>query len=183
MTDSSSGTPLNRRKEHNSDVPETTSHTEPTVRTVHTKRKVRTFKVIMVLIAICFIGRVPSWSFNVAQSDPDIRLYDMKWWLLQYWLTILSLLSTALNPFLYCFLNETLEFTQAVFGFIGNIFEYCCVCSKTETKINVKRDREEIVPEEKQQIRSISIVPRGPYLNNEGNRLGEVAISVEFNHI
>jgi hypothetical protein len=183
ITDSSSGTPLNRRREHNSDVPETTPRAEPTVRTVHTKRKVRTFKVIMVLIATCFIGRVPSWSFNVAQSDPDIRLYEMKWWLLQYWFTILSLLSTALNPFLYCFLNETVDFIQAVFTFIRNIFGYCCVCWKTETKMNVKRERQEIVEEHKQQIRSISIVPRGPYLNNEENRLGAVAISVEVNHI
>ncbi|KDR23073.1 Pyroglutamylated RFamide peptide receptor [Zootermopsis nevadensis] len=79
VTDSGSGTPLNRRREHCSDVPQRKSHAEPTVRTVHTKRKVRTFKVIMVLIVTCFIGRVPSWSFNVAQSDPDIRLDDMKW--------------------------------------------------------------------------------------------------------
>lgn len=184
LTDSSSGTPLNRRRENDSDVTETTSHAEPTVRTVHTKRKVRTFKVIVVLVVTCFIGRMPSWSFNVAQSDPDIRLDDMKWWLVQYCFTLLSLFSTALNPFLYCFLNETLNFKQVVFGFIQNIFGYCCFpCKKKEKKINVNRDTQEIIVEQKQQIRSVSIVPRGPYLNNEGHRLGTVSMSLEVNHI
>jgi hypothetical protein len=165
-------------------VTETTSHAEPAVRTVHTKRKVRTFKVIMVLIATCFMGRVPSWSYNVAQSDPDIRLDDMKWWLLQYWFTMLGLFSTALNPFLYCFLNETLSFIESVFTFIRNMFGYCCVCWKpSEKEMHVKTDGREIVEEQKQQIRSVSIVPRGPYLNNEENRLRSVAISVEVNHI
>lgn len=184
LTDSSSGTPLNRRKENYSGVPETTSYVEPAVRTVQTKRKVRTFKVIMVLIATCFIGRVPSWSYNVAQSDPNIRLDDMKWWLLQYWFTILSLFSTALNPFLYCFLNETIDLIQSVFRFIGNMFGYCCVCWKPpENKMDVTTERQAIVEEQKQQKSSVSIVPRGPYLNNEDNRLSSVAISVEVNHI
>lgn len=184
LTDSSSGTPLNRRKDNYNGVPETTSHVEPTVRTVQTKRKVRTFKVIMVLIATCFIGRVPSWSYNVAQSDPNIRLDDMKWWLLQYWFTILSLFSTALNPFLYCFLNETLDFVQSVFRFIRTMFGYCCICWKpSEKKIDIKTERQEIIEEQRQQINSVSIVPRGPYLNNDENRLRSVAISVEVNHI
>lgn len=184
LTDSISGTPLNRRKENYSGMPETTSHVEPTVRTVQTKRKVRTFKVIMVLIATCFIGRVPSWSYNVAQSDPSIRLDDMKWWLLQYWFTILSLFSTALNPFLYCFLNETLDVFQSVFRFVRNVFGYCCVFWKSsEKKMNVEAERQEIVEAQRQQISSVSIVPRGPYLNNEENRLRSLAISVEVNHI
>jgi hypothetical protein len=184
LTDSSSGTPLNRRKENYCGVPETTSHVEPTVRTVQTKRKVRTFKVIMVLIAACFIGRVPSWSYNVAQSDPNIRLDDMKWWLLQYWFTILSLFSTALNPFLYCFLNEALDFIQSSFRFFRNMFGYCCVCRKpSENEMNVKTEGQEIVEEKRQQINSVSIVPRGPYLNNEENRLRSVAVSVQVNHI
>lgn len=183
LTDSSCETPLNRRRNQNSDVPETTPNAEHTVRTVHTKRKVRTFKVIMVLIATCFIGRVPSWTFTVASSDPDIRLDSMEWWLLQFWFTILSLFSTALNPFLYCFLNETLEFIQAVFKFIRDIFGYCCICWKKETKVNVEREKQEIVEEEKQHIRSISIVPRGPYLNNEEHRPGAFEVSVEVNHI
>lgn len=184
LTDSTSGTPLNRRKENYSGMPETTSHVEPTVRTVQSKRKVRTFKVIMVLIATCFIGRVPSWSYNVAQSDPSIRLDDMKWWLLQYWFTILSLFSTALNPFLYCFLNETLDVIQSIFRFVRNIFVYCCVFWKpSEKKMDVEAERQEIAEAQRQQMNSVSIVPRGPYLNNEENRLRSLAISVEVNHI
>jgi hypothetical protein len=176
LTDSSSGTPLNRRKENH-------GGTEPTVRSAQTKRKVRTFKVILVLIATCFIGRVPSWSYNVAQSDPNIRLEDMKWWLLQYWFTILSLFSTALNPFLYCFLNEAIDLFHSVVTFIWDISGSCCVCWKPSgKKIDVKTERQVIV-EQKQQIRSVSIVPRGPYLNDEGNRLGSIAVSVEVNHI
>ncbi|XP_023724408.1 cholecystokinin receptor [Cryptotermes secundus] len=184
LTDSTSGTPLNRRKENYSGMPETSSHVEPTVRTVQSKRKVRTFKVIMVLIATCFIGRVPSWSYNVAQSDPSIRLDDMKWWLLQYWFTILSLFSTALNPFLYCFLNETLDVIQSVFRFVRNIFGYCCVFWKpSEKKMDVEAERQVIAEAQRQQMNSVSIVPRGPYLNNEENRLPSLAISVEVNHI
>jgi hypothetical protein len=175
---------MNRRKENHGGLAETASRAEPTFRSAQTKRKVRTFKVILVLIAACFIGRVPSWTYNVTQSAPNIRLDDMKWWLLQYWFTVLSLFSTALNPFLYCFLNEALDFVQSVCGFIRNVFGYCCVrwkpCGK---KLDVQTERQGIAEEDKQQIRSVSIVPRGPYLNEERNRLRSVAISVEVNHM
>lgn len=180
LTDSSSGTPLNRRKQTDNNA-SGTSLAEPSVRTTHTKRKVRTFRVILVLIATCFVGRVPSWTYTVAQSDPDVRLDEIHWWLLQYWFTILSLFSTALNPFLYCFLNETLDFIQGVFRFIRNIFGCCCFSWQTGKKMNIKTDKQQIVVEQ-EQIRSVSIVPRGPYLNNE-NRLGAVAVSVKVNHI
>jgi hypothetical protein len=184
LTDSSSGTPMNRRKENHGGLSETSSSAEPTVRSVQAKRKVRTFKVILLLIAVCFIGRVPSWTYNVAQSDPNVRLDGMKWWLLQYWFTMLSLLSTAVNPILYCFLNEAIDFMQSLLRFIENIFGYCCVCWRpSEKTMDVKTERLETVEDKKQQIRSMSIVPRGPYLNEERNRLGSIAVSVEINHI
>lgn len=181
LTDSSSGTPINSRRQNDNNA-SGTPPAEPPVRTTHSKRKVRTFKVIMVLIAACFIGRVPSWTYTVIQSDPHIRLAEMQWWLLQYWLTILILFSTALNPFLYCFLNETLDFIQGVFRFIRNIFEYCCFSWQKGNKINVKTDRQQIVVEQ-EQVRSVAIVPRGPYLNNEEERLGAPAVSAKVNHI
>lgn len=180
LTDSSSGTPLNRRRQSENKAG-TPSGEQPKC-TTQTKRKVRTFKVIMVLIASCFIGRVPSWTYTVIQSNPNIRLREMKWWLLQHWFTMLSLLSTALNPFLYCFLNETLDFIQAVFRFIRNIFEYCCYNRQTGNKMNVETDKQNVAVE-KEQIRSVSIVPRGPYLNDGENRPGALAVSVKANHI
>jgi hypothetical protein len=184
LTDSSSGTPLNRRRHNDNNTPGTLpAEPQPPVRTTHTKRKGRTFKVILVLIATCFITRVPSWTYTVAQSDPDLKLEEMQWWLLQYWFTILSLFSTALNPFLYCFLNETMDFIQGVFRFVRNIFEYCCCFSwQTGNKMNVKTDKQQIVVEQ-EQIRSVSIVPRGPYLNNEENKPGVLAVSAKVNHI
>jgi NADH:ubiquinone oxidoreductase subunit 5 (subunit L)/multisubunit Na+/H+ antiporter MnhA subunit len=180
LTDSSSGTPLNRRRQNDNKAE--TPLAEPLKCTTQTKRKVRTFKVIMVLIASCFIGRVPSWTYTVVQSNPNIRLREMKWWLLQDWFTILSLLSTALNPFLYCFLNETLDFIQGVFRFIRNIFEYCCYNRQIGNKMNVKTNKQQVAVEE-EQIRSVSIVPRGPYLNNEENRPRALTASVKVNHI
>jgi len=180
LTDSSSGTPLNRRRQ--SDNKAGTPVAEPPKSTTQTKRKVRTFKVIMVLIASCFICRVPSWTYTVIQSNPNIRLAEMKWWLLQHWFTMLSLLSTALNPFLYCFLKETLDFIQGVFRFIRNIFECCCCNRQTGNKMNVKTYKQQLAVEE-EQIRTVSIVPRGPYLNDEENRPRALAASVEVNHI
>jgi len=180
LTDSSSGTPLNRRRQSENKVG--TPLVEPPKCTTQTKRKVRTFRVILVLIASCFIGRVPSWTYTVVQSNPNVRLGEMKWWLMQHWFTMLSLLSTALNPFLYCFLNETLNFIQGVFRFIRNIFEYCCYNRQKGNKRNVKTDKQQIVVEE-EQIRPVSIVPRGPYLNDEENRPGGLAASVKVNHI
>jgi hypothetical protein len=179
LTDSSSGTPLNRRRQN--DKAGTPLAEQPKC-TTQTKRKVRTFKVIMVLIASCFIGRVPSWTYTVVQSNPNIRLTEMRWWLLHNWFTMLSLLSTALNPFLYCFLNETLDFTQGFFRFIRNVFEYCCCNRQTGNKANVKTDKQQVAVQE-EQIRSVSIVPRGPYLKDEENRPGALAASVKVNHI
>lgn len=180
LTDSSTGTPLNHRRQ--SDNKAGTPIAEPPKSTTQTKRKVRTFKVIMVLIASCFIGRVPSWTYTVVQSNPNIRLGELKWWLLQHWFTMLSLLSTALNPLLYCFLNETLGFIQRVFRFIRNIFECCCCNRQTGNKMNVKTDNQQVAVEE-EQIRSVAIVPRGPYLNDEENRPRALAASVKVNHI
>jgi hypothetical protein len=180
LTVSSSGTPLNRRRQ--SDTKAETPLTEPPKSTTQTKRKVRTFKVIMVLIASCFIGRVPSWTYMVVQSNPNIRLGELKWWLVQHWFTMLSLFSTALNPLLYCFLNETLDFIRRVFRFVRNIFECCCYNRQTENKMNVKTDKQQAAVEEK-QIRSVSVVPRGPYLNDEENRPRALAASVKVNHI
>lgn len=180
LTDSCSGTPLNCRKQ--CDDKAGTPLAEPPKSTIQTKRKVRTFKVILVLIVSCFIGRVPSWTYTVIQSDPNIRLGEMKWWLLQHWFTMLILLSTALNPFLYCFLNETLNFIRRVFRFIRNIFEYCCCNMQTGNNTNVKTDRQQVAVE-KEQIRPVSIVPRGPYLNDEENRPGALAASVKVHHI
>jgi hypothetical protein len=184
LTDSSSGTPMNRRKENHGGLPETAPRSEPTVRSAQAKRKVRTFKVILVLIAACFIGRVPSWSYNVAQSDPNIRLDDMKWWLLQYWFTVLSLFSTALNPFLYCFLNQAIDFIHSVCGFVRSVLGYCCVRWKPSgKKLDVQTEGQGTVEERKPDIRSVSIVPRGPYVNEDRNGLRSVAISVEVNHM
>jgi hypothetical protein len=180
LLDSSSGTPLNRRMQNNNKAG--TPLAEPPKCTTQTKRKVRTFKLIMVLIASCFIGRVPSWTYTVVQSNPNIRLGELKWWLLQHWFTMLSLLSTALNPFLYCFLNETLDFIRGVFRFIRNIFECSCYNRQTGNKMNAKTDKQQVAVKE-EQIRSVAIVPRGPYLNDDENRPVILAVSVKVNHI
>lgn len=179
LNDSSSGTPLNRSRQSENKAPGTRL-VEPPYGTAFIKRKFRTFKVIMVLIGSCFISRVPIWTYTVAQSDPNIRLVSMKWWLLQFWLTMLSMLSTALNPFLYCFLNETLDFIQGVFRFIRNIFKYCVCCFHWQTG---KKMEEQQIAVEEEQIRSVSVVPRGPYLNDEENRHVDRAVSVKVHHI
>ena len=180
LTDSGSGTPLNSRRQ--GDNKAGTPLAEPPKCTTQTKRKVRTFRVILVLIISCFLSRVPSWTYTVVQSNPNIRLGEMKWWLLQHWFTMLSLLSTALNPFLYCFLNETLDFIRGVFRFIRNIFEYCCYNRQTGNKMNIKTDGQQVAVEE-EQIRPASIIPRGPYLNDEENRPVALAASIKVNHI
>ncbi|KAJ4433468.1 hypothetical protein ANN_15771 [Periplaneta americana] len=184
LTDSSSGTPVNKRKENQIAVPEASaskmSRSDQQVRTVHTKRKVRTFKVILSLVFCCFITRIPTWVMNVAQADPNVNYHEVVWWLVQFWCSMLSLSSTALNPFLYCFLNETLDFTQIVRGWFGNIFG---TCSCTDGNAKTKGDGKENNIEPPPPNRPVAIVPRGPYVHNPDNRLCAHSTSVDVNHI
>jgi hypothetical protein len=48
--------------------------------------------------------------------------------------------------------------------------------------MNGKTNRQLIAVEE-QQIRSVAIVPRGPYLNDEEKIPGTLSVSVKVNHI
>jgi hypothetical protein len=48
--------------------------------------------------------------------------------------------------------------------------------------MNDKTGRQQIAVEE-EHIRSVAIVPRGPYLNDEDKRPGAIAVSVKVNHI
>ncbi|XP_048510043.1 galanin-like G-protein coupled receptor npr-9 [Athalia rosae] len=112
-------------------------------------RKQRTVKVILWLIAIFTICRLPVWTFTVIKLY--VRLSGTIWWHVQAIVTILSLVSTAANPFLYAFINEALST-------VTWIKSWCCSGS------NEANLSEHETPSAKFGSNVASIkVPRGPY--------------------
>ncbi|KAF7280478.1 hypothetical protein GWI33_005820 [Rhynchophorus ferrugineus] len=92
-------------------------------RNVQVERKLRTFKVVIVLI-LAFIGcRMPHWLFWMYKI-----LYRSRGniiWTLTFAFTGLNLLNCALNPFLYTYLNQTLQAWKKISDFVCKI---CCCC-------------------------------------------------------
>ncbi|KAJ9579507.1 hypothetical protein L9F63_004826, partial [Diploptera punctata] len=141
-----------------------------------TKRKIRTFKIILILIFTCFLGRMPSWIYNVTQSFPQIRLRSTDWWILQFWFNLLSLSSTALNPFLYCFLNETLEFGETINNWIQRFLDiFRSKNSKAQKNVNNCGGADEI----RQNNSPVSMIPRGPYQHKE-NRVEGMCVAGNY---
>lgn len=86
------------------------------------------------------------WTFAIIKLY--ITLSGGMWWHVQAWVSTLSLLNTAVNPFLYAFINETL----ATLTWIRTW------CAKT-ADANVTA----VGPEELQNNVASIKVPRGPY--------------------
>lgn len=114
------------------DVPSNASEKILMRKNVHVERKIRTFKIIICLMLTFFMCRLPYWVFNIMRL---VGVYNLrKHWIMLYVFNGLALLNCALNPFLYTFLNPTLnilmKIQKTMKDFVCNV---CCCCfSNTE---------------------------------------------------
>jgi len=82
-----------------------TSLNPPT--TAHTKKKIRTFKVVLIIMLTFFVCRLPQWTFNLVSLYVPVGGWGM--YILRYSLSALTVFNTAINPLLYSFLNSVLD--------------------------------------------------------------------------
>lgn len=97
-----------------------TTTTKPNARK---QRQLRMFKVIVVLMAVYLICRVPSWVFLLYKLN-NVDSSNLAW-VLQSIFGILSMLNTALNPFMYTFLQKTIQTTTMIGNYFSEIFAKC----------------------------------------------------------
>ena len=94
---------------------DTTLSEMPTGCSERKQRQERLFRVILVLMAVFFICRMPTWMYLIYQLNTTAA--DDYYWHLYFMFGNLALLNCALNPYLYSFMSETIK----VFSFLGNI--------------------------------------------------------------
>lgn len=100
---------------------------------MHVERKIRTFKIIIVLMLVFLLCRFPYHIFSIMKLMGTYN--EHKHWIVTYVLNGLVLLNCALNPFLYTFLNPTLNILIKLHKiFIKDFFckVCCCCCSNAE---------------------------------------------------
>lgn len=96
---------------------------------VQVERKMRAFRIILLLMVDFIILRLPFWIFyNISLSYiiPD----KIASWNTHYSLTLLTVVNCALNPMLYTFLNETMYCLRVANDFVCKVF--CCCISNNE---------------------------------------------------
>jgi hypothetical protein len=94
------------------------------------QRQLRMVKVIVVIMTIFFICRLPNWAFLLVKLQ--VRLVGKIYWVVHYSLGILSMASCLLNPFVYTFLSETIQFTTFMAAVCRKICFWKC-CSRSES--------------------------------------------------
>lgn len=130
----------------------------------HVEKKIRTFKIILVTMFVFFLCRMPHWIFNVlrfAMVSADKPIH----WIMSYALSFLLLVNTAMNPYLYTFLSQTInyidKFLTSLGDFISNI---CCCCCSTKEFQDYESDNSFFKNMQEQRPSQISNhTPRGPY--------------------
>lgn len=93
-------------------------------RNVQMERKIRTFKIVIVLIVAFILCRMPYWVFWLLKLLTSIRSGDAVWRTI-FIMTSLNLLNCALNPFLYTYLNQTIYACRKINDFFWST---CCCC-------------------------------------------------------
>lgn len=100
---------------------------------VHVERKIRTFKIIVVLMLVFLICRFPYHIFFIMKLVNSYT--EHKHWILTYSLNGLVLVNCALNPFLYTFINPTLNVILKLHKILIKDFfckVCCCCCTNAE---------------------------------------------------
>lgn len=136
---------------------------------LHMERKIRTFKIILSIMLIFFLCRMPHWIFNVVRfaikADQPIH------WIMSYVLSFFLLFNTAINPFLYSFLNQTIEYFDKFCSAVGNFVVKicCCFCSEFDDYEKELSSVHSQHYEQRNSQSSTNIVARGPYVDNTKN--------------
>lgn len=100
---------------------------------MHVERKIRTFKIIVVLMLVFLLCRFPYHTFSIMKLVSTYN--EHKHWIITYVLNGLVLLNCALNPFLYTFLNPTLNVLLKIHKILIKDFfckVCCCCCTNAE---------------------------------------------------
>ncbi|XP_045477350.1 neuropeptide Y receptor type 2 [Harmonia axyridis] len=106
------------------------------------KKKLRTFKVILVLITTFVVCRLPFWAFTTIKLSYVVKGYAV--WRINCLISALNLTSTILNPLLYTYLNVTVKVASKIVKELNTFL--CCLFSDDEFDEFEKR---KVIPEEK----------------------------------
>lgn len=87
------------------------------------RRQMRMFKVILVLMCVFIMFRLPNWIFLLYKLNFFIE--PRTGWLINYSVSIIGILNSMVNPFLYTFLSETIRFTSHI---RGACYKFCKLC-------------------------------------------------------
>lgn len=104
---------------------QTNNFTEKKQKTSREIRQLRMFKVIIVIMITFFVCRLPTWIFllyklfNVSSTNLH--------WMLQYCFGMLSITNCVLNPLLYTFLTETIQYSFVFATKIKTIWTCHCL--------------------------------------------------------
>lgn len=111
LSDKTLRPPLNGSVEMStSTCSQTNTCVEKKTKTSREIRNMRMFKVIIVIMITFFVCRLPTWIFllyklfNVANTNLH--------WMLQFSFGLLSMTNCVLNPLLYTFLTETIQYSS-----------------------------------------------------------------------
>jgi 7 transmembrane receptor (rhodopsin family) len=99
------------------------------------QRQLRMVKVIVVIMTIFFICRLPNWAFLLVKLK--VRLVGTIYWVIHYLLGILSMASCLLNPFVYTFLSETIQFTSLMANVCRKLCFWKCKSKRTDGDVKV----------------------------------------------
>ncbi|KAF5306269.1 hypothetical protein FQA39_LY08967 [Lamprigera yunnana] len=122
-----------RKPVKNTDDLTVTSTSEPHSKIKNNKEKIRvemklrTFKIIVFLMVIFLLLRLPNLIYDTMKLS--IVLDGHEAWVIKYVCAGLTLLSCALNPFLYTFLNNTILTMDRLKELL---YDICCFCISTK---------------------------------------------------
>lgn len=94
-------------------------------KTAQMERKIRTFRIVIVLILAFVVCRMPYWLFWLVKLLAPVRFSNNTVLRLTLIFTALNLLNCALNPFLYTYLNQTIHVCLKINEFVCT---NCCCC-------------------------------------------------------
>lgn len=113
---------------------QTNNCTDKKTKTNREIRQLRMFKVIIAIMITFFVCRLPTWIFllyklfNIANQNIH--------WMLYYCLGLLSITNCVLNPLLYTFLTETIQYSFAFVTKLKTIFSCHCLEQKSLNSSN-----------------------------------------------
>lgn len=93
------------------------------VKNVQVERKIRTFKIVLVLMITFISCRLPYWVFYMIKLLSALKGDAI--WNVHFSLIILNMTNCVLNPLLYTFLNQTIHGLKLINDFMCKI---CCCC-------------------------------------------------------